>query len=77
MELKVWPEVFKVVVVWQLVGNFNSQSNSGFVGPTSSHIPDGVTTAAKKHQWQVVFLHKLHTLGMALEGKVEATEPIS
>jgi len=46
------------------VGDLYPQCDGGLVGPASSHVPDRVSPTSQQHQWQVPFLHKLHSLSM-------------
>ena len=65
VQLEVRPEVLKVVVVGQLVGDGAVQRHRRLVGPAAGHVPDGVAASTQHQQGQVEALHVLHTLGMA------------
>lgn len=77
MELEIRAEILKVVIVWQLVGNLGSQCDCSFVRPASGHVSDGVAPSSQKHEGQVVLLHELDALGMALDSDIEASQSIS
>ena len=90
MKLEVGAEVLEVVVVGQLVGDVLLQSHRGLVCPAACDIPDiifikhspdtvdsapdGVTSASKQHQREVISLHEFYTLGVTLQRQVEATQ---
>ena len=77
MELEVGPEVLEVVVVGQLVGDLRTEGDGRLVGPAPGHVADGVAAATEEHEGQVVLLHELDALGVALEGQVEAAETVA
>ena len=54
MQLEVGPEVLKVVVVGQLVGNVHVQGDGCLEGPAAGHVADGVAAATQQHQRQLV-----------------------
>ena len=38
--------------------------------------PDCVASTSEQHQWEVVSLHKLHTLGVTLQCQVKAAQSV-
>ncbi|KAH3672372.1 hypothetical protein WICPIJ_010057 [Wickerhamomyces pijperi] len=45
--------------------------------PRTRHVTHGVPTTTKHHQWHTQVLTEIHTVGVALHGKVEATESVT
>merc|ERR1719154_358543 len=77
MKFEVRAKIFKVIIVRQLVGDVLLQSHTCLECPASGHISDGVASTSQQHQGQVVSLHKLHALSMALKCQVETPKSVS
>ena len=73
MQFEVRSKIFKIIIIWKFVGDLNIQSNRCFVGPTPSHISNSISSASKKHQWKIIFLHKFDTFGVAFDSDIKAT----
>lgn len=69
VELKVRPEVLKVIIVGQLVGNGAVQCHGGLEGPAAGHVADGVATSSQHQQGEVETFDVFHTFGMTYNSK--------
>lgn len=64
VQLEVGPEVLKVIVVGQLVGDGAVQGHGGLVRPAAGHVADGVASASEHQQGQVETFHVLDTFAV-------------
>mmetsp|Transcript_26272 Transcript_26272/g.36667 ORF Transcript_26272/g.36667 Transcript_26272/m.36667 type:complete len:200 (+) Transcript_26272:460-1059(+) len=77
MQIEVRTVVFVVFVVRDFLRELLVQHSASLVRPASCDITDSVSATPENEERHVERLHVVHACSMALEGQIEATEPIT